>query len=307
MRALLQAALAVEMPGAAERVALREYIRRQFPHVQQGYVPDSITIDVSDWSDPDASLLEFDRRVNPLEDHVRSTGMRVGFRIVGREKQHTIRAITQILDRYQRLFPRWPGSQSTRDVLASVLDAHASMHDIRKPLVRADYDHAIDVWQWVLRLCAQASLALQVSALFHDIERLVSECDIRVEQRASNYLQFKHAHASNGSVMLRAALAELGLGPDLDRAAQLVARHEQPGTDQELQVLNDADGLSFFGLNSSGFLAYFGEEHTRMKVAYTLRRMRPEAQRYVRDMRLDAVVSSLVQAHVCTGALVPQA
>jgi len=96
--------------------------------------------------------------------------------------------------------------------------------------------------------------------------------------------------------MVEAVLGELELGPALQRAVELVAQHEQPSPDPELQVLNDADGLSFFSLNSPGFLAYFGAEHTLMKVRYTLQRMRPGAKRHVRTLRLPPFVSASAEA-----------
>ncbi|HWN71341.1 MAG TPA: DUF4202 family protein, partial [Haliangium sp.] len=144
-----------------------------------------------------------------------------------------------------------------------------------KPLVRADLDHALDTWQWMLRLDPAASLAAQVAALFHDIERLVSEADVRVEQHALDYRAFKDEHARRGGAMTRAALATTGLDQDtIDRAAELVQGHEQPGCHAERLLLNEADALSFFSLNSTGFLRYYGLEHTRRKIAYTLARLR---------------------------------
>ena len=164
--------------------------------------------------------------------------------------------------------------RSSDERFAEILRRHRRLHDLDKPLVKADFDHALDVWQWVLRLRPEASLALQVAALFHDIERLVSEADVRLEQHAADYQQFKDAHARAGAVMMREALADLLPAADIARAAQLVAEHERPGADEELATLNDADALSFFSLNSSGFYDYYGPDHTRRKVAYTLGRLR---------------------------------
>ena len=79
---------------------------------------------------------------------------------------------------------------------------------------------------------------------------------------------------------------------------------ELPGTDLRLypdwdQILPearrevaDADALSFFSLNSAGYLDYFGPEATHRKVAYTLRRLRPEARRYLDGLRLRPVVAA---------------
>src|SRR5436305_48053 len=83
----------------------------------------------------------------------------------------------------------------------------------------------------------------------------------------------------------------------LTRAARLIAGHERPPAPGDpdaagLALLNDADALSFFSLNSVGYLDYFGPEPTRRKVAWTLRRLRPAARRHLAGMRLVPEVRS---------------
>jgi hypothetical protein len=233
--------------------------------------------DADAWLQHDACLLDFDRRVHAVEDRARSRGRSFCIRVRGRGPA-LARAAVGVANRYQRL---WPvrNEHSRQPYFDQVLRAHLALHDCEKPLVRADYEHALDVWQWVLRLCPHASGALQVAALFHDVERLVSEADVRVEQHASDYLSFKQAHAARGADLLAAALVEVCEPQLLARAGTLVARHEQPGRDAELRYLNDADALSFFSLNSPGFLSYYGPAHSAMKIRYTVGRMRSEDAR----------------------------
>lgn len=66
-----------------------------------------------------------------------------------------------------------------------LLRRHRSLHPADKPLVRADYRHALDVWQWVLRLDPEAGGAVQIAALFHDVERIFTEAESRSEQAVS--------------------------------------------------------------------------------------------------------------------------
>jgi hypothetical protein len=178
-----------------------------------------------------------------------------------------------------------------------VLAVHREAHDLAKPLVRADYDHALDTWQWLLRLAPDADLGTQLAALFHDVERLVSEADARVEHRASDYQTFKDAHAAHGAELAEALLDEAGIDAETRRrTARLIALHEQPPTtdDRDAEAvarLNDADALSFFSLNSVGYLDYFGPEQTRKKVAYTVRRLRPGARPHLGGMRLPPAVA----------------
>jgi hypothetical protein len=207
--------------------------------------------------------------------------------------EETARAV---LTRCQRWMDR-RNEASRGPLFDRVLAVHREAHDLAKPLVRADYGHALDTWQWLLRLAPDADLGTQLAALLHDVERLVSEADARVEHRASDYQAFKDAHAARGAELAEALLAEAGIDAETRRwTGRLIALHEQPPStdDRDAEAvarLNDADALSFFSLNSVGYLDYFGSEQTRKKVAYTLRRLRPEARSHLGGMRLPAAVA----------------
>lgn len=193
---------------------------------------------------------------------------------------------TEVLTRYQRHLDRRNAASSTL-LFDEVLRRHAELHDVEKPLVKADLDHAIDTWQWTLRLDPDASLAVQLAALFHDVERLESEPDVRIEQHAPDYAAFKDNHAARGAERAEEVLRAAGVDPTVAaRTREIVATHERRGTDYEVDLLNDADALSFFSLNSPGYADYFGPEQTRKKVAYTLRRLGADARTRLDSVRL---------------------
>ncbi|HTG33158.1 MAG TPA: DUF4202 family protein [Thermoanaerobaculia bacterium] len=211
------------------------------------------------------------------------------------------RMAREVLTRCQRWMDRRNGA-SRGELFDRVLNRHRREHDLSKPLVRADYNHALDTWQWALRLDPEADLAVQLAALLHDIERLDTEADRRIEHRADDYQVFKDGHAARGAEMAGALLEEAGVDTQTRRrTARLIAGHEHaaaPGDPDAgaIALLNDADALSFFSLNSVGYLDYFGPEATRRKVAYTLRRLRPEARRHLDGIRLRPVVSRELEA-----------
>jgi hypothetical protein len=211
------------------------------------------------------------------------------------------RTAREVLTRCQRWMDRRNGA-SRGELFDRVLSRHRREHDLAKPLVRADYNHALDTWQWALRLDADADLAVQLAALLHDVERLATEADRRIEHRAADYQAFKDGHAARGAEMADALLAEAGVDAGTRRrTARLIAAHEHAAAAGDpdagaIALLNDADALSFFSLNSVGYLDYFGPEATRRKVAYTLRRLRPEARRHLDGMRLRPVVSEELEA-----------
>lgn len=258
-----------------------------------------LTLEAADWLRPEADLLELDRRVHEAESHGSFALVLTGS--VG----EVTRAAPQILARYQRLVPQ-RNQHSSGDLFRSVLAHHRAIHRIDLPLVRADWEHAIDTWQWILRLDPEAGLAVQLAALLHDIERLGSEPERRVEHLAPDYPTFKLAHAAQGGALVQSLLQGLDAPPPLtEQVVRLVAQHEAPvrpdtpgaddrGSREALALVNDADALSFFSLNSAGFLAYYGPEHTALKVEYTLARMRPSARKLLGLLKHPAPVERML-------------
>jgi Domain of unknown function (DUF4202) len=247
------------------------------------------TIDVEDWEDERNRLQPFDARV---EDLVRRGPTTLVLR--GRASR-TPPAALEMLTRWQRHVGRTNADSGTAcfEVLLARLGA---LHDLSKPLVVADWNHAIDTWQWVLRLCPEASGAVQMAALVHDVERLESEADARVEHLAPDYVRFKESHARRGARIARALLSGCGIdGATCDRVAELVAAHERSRGDSDGALLNDADALSFFSLNSAGYLDYFGYQQTWRKVVYSLERMRETAAARLATIRLRADLASLLR------------
>jgi uncharacterized protein DUF4202 len=194
----------------------------------------------------------------------------------------------EVLTRYQRLVPR-TNAHSDSLTFHRVLSGHRAMHDLSKSPVRADYDHALDAWQWVLRLAPGAGLAVQLAALFHDVGRLVVDVDRRAEA-AAGAASLANAHAEPGAKIALEVLAACGVAPGTcSDVARLIRQHEGPNPamlDADLRLLADADALSFFSLNSSGFADGHGAVFVRDKMRYRLSRMSSAAIRRLADIRL---------------------
>jgi hypothetical protein len=254
------------------------------------------SLSLQEWETPSFNFYRFDARMDELAEH--AGGGPFALRITG-EPGRLPGAALGVLTRCQRLVGR-RNERSRGTLFDRVLAKHRALHDLEKPLVRADYAHALDVWQWTLRLAPMAGLSVQLAALFHDIERLISEADARVEHKAGDYQAFKDAHAQRGAEMADETLAKAGIDePTRRRAGRLIAGHEHPPESghpdaADLALLNDADALSFFSLNSPGYMDYFGPEATRRKVSYTLARLRPAARRCLRQVRLRSDVAAIV-------------
>src|SRR4051812_21307247 len=239
------------------------------------------------WRDDRFDFWAFDRRLDVLV--ARSAPLRVSA-----PPELAPAVLSEIRTRGQRLAPRRTAATAGA-WFDRVLAAHRALHDLDRPLVRADYDHALDAWQWAVRRDAGAPRAVQLAVLLHDIERLASEADARIEHLAADYQAFKDAHARAGARIARGVLAQAGV-PDalVDEVCALIAVHERPSDDPALRAINDADALSFFSFNSPGYLAYFGPDRTAAKVAYTLARMSEAARRELPALRMPAAVRAAI-------------
>jgi hypothetical protein len=275
-------------------------VAREFPALRASEGPrrGDALLSLADWARDDFDLLAFDARVDALARDPRERGLFLAASSPG----HAVH-VEGVLTRCQRAFPRRNAASSTEE-FGRALALHRKRHDVAKPLVAADLAHAYDTWQWLLRLSPGAGAPLQAAALLHDVERLATEADTRVEHLAPDHLAFKRAHARAGAEMARRILAEAGwAAADRDRAAALVAAHELPREgDAEGRLLADADALSFFSLNCPGYLAWFGAARTRVKVAYTLARLSPAARARLPRLRMPRAVAAMVEETAPTGA-----
>lgn len=275
-----------------ETTALAE-LRAEFPSVAIARVAARpvASIDADAW----LSRASVDR--HPFDDAVALAARDGTLGIGGHDPERVARAGWEILTAYQRLVGR-RNRWSRTATFDAVLRAHTVLHASDKPLVVADHRHALDTWQWLLRLEPDASFAAQVAALYHDVERLVSEADRRIEHLAADYDAFKDAHARHGAAMTCEVLESLGVSrADRDRVGALLACHERAGSaDPELRAVVDADALSFFSLNSPGYVDYFGADQARRKVRWTLARLSPPRRRHLARVRLRDDVRSMVDA-----------
>jgi hypothetical protein len=285
-----------------ERHAAGARVAREFPGLQVACTSaDSKTLafvlEVERWRSPSLRFAPLDEAFD------RALAARVGtLRIVGPREALAGVAI-EVLTRWQRHVERRNAASATAK-FDDLMARHLALHDCSRPLVRADYDHAIDVWRWVLRLAPGAGLEVQAAALLHDLGRLVSEPDARIEQYAADHVMYKNAHAARGAELAWGLCAPILGRAAAERVARLIAHHERPADcDEDVLVLNDADALSFFSLKSSAFLDAYGLKHTARKVSYTLGRMRPAAtRRLVEGVRLRPEIAALVWGASARGA-----
>ncbi|MBX3198139.1 MAG: DUF4202 family protein [Labilithrix sp.] len=196
----------------------------------------------------------------------------------------------EVLARYQRLVAR-RNAASSGPLFAAVLEAHAALYDLTQPLHAADFEHALDTWQWMIRIAPDVGAGPQIAALLHDIDRIEGDSHDRIEHRAHRVLD--DPQARRGGERALAILRGLGVAEaDALRVRDLVGGHVQGEPDAS--VLDDADALSFLSLMSSRYADYFGLAQTRRKVAFTLGRLGAVAREKVALFRLRPDVDRLL-------------
>ncbi|MET0402063.1 MAG: DUF4202 family protein [Cystobacter sp.] len=198
----------------------------------------------------------------------------------------------EVLTRYQGLIGR-RNAASEGALFDALLTRHRALYELSRPHALSNYRHALDTWQWVLRLEPQADLALQAAALFHDVEQPGSEPPARLQPLGRDD---QDAHAGRSAALTHEVLRELGLEPGLgERVRRLILHHERSATAPGLALLNDADALSFFSLQASGFARAFPRSQTRRTVARTLGRLRPQQRWRLARIRLAPQVRRLLE------------
>jgi hypothetical protein len=147
--------------------------------------------------------------------------------------------------------------------------------------VPEDARHADNTLEWLLRLDPNASEALQLAALAHDIERAIEGIKVR-RANFDDYDTFKAAHARNSAKMLRPILDASKVGRHImDEACRLVEVHEAGG-DPDSDLLRDADSISYFDVNLSAYFRREGWEETKRRSRWGYRRLTPRAREIVR-------------------------
>lgn len=170
----------------------------------------------------------------------------------------------EVLTRFQRYLDR-RNAWSRTPLFDQVLAEHRAIHEESTPPAKANLEHAIDTWQWVLRLAPSASFPLQLAALFHEVDRPLD-------------------------AMARAGVSDA----DAERACAIGAMPTRRGADVEGDLLGDAAALSFFSLKSASYVDRFGATQTKRRIARTLGRISPSAWPRLRGIRLRSDVKALV-------------
>jgi len=169
---------------------------------------------------------------------------------------------------------------------------------IEKSLVSEDLLHAKNTLEWLLKLKPDADEALKIAALGHDIERAIEHRKVKRKDYRS-YDGFKEAHALNSAGILEEIMKECNVRRELiDDICFLVSHHETGGT-RRVDVLRDADSISFFHVNIPYYFVRNGIEETKKRCLWGYKKLPKNLQEVVVKFNYeDKELESLVRAWV---------
>ncbi len=157
--------------------------------------------------------------------------------------------------------------------------------------------HALDVLSWVKRLNPDPTLALQLAALFHDIDRVVNPemgGGFKGNRNTDEYLQHKKQHAGRSAAFVIPELARNGFDPEtIARTEFLILHHDDSGEeverygDRELDALVAADTFGFFTSIAPKLFAAEGPDRLRDKIRFMIDKIPESARATLWETRLE--------------------
>ncbi len=138
--------------------------------------------------------------------------------------------------------------------------------------VPEDLIHSKNTLEWLLKLKADADTALKIAAFGHDIERAMEERKVR-RRDYRKYDEFKGAHALNSARVIAEIMEECEMPKDLADDVFFLVRHHEMGGTRRANLLKAADTISFFHVNLPHYFMREGEEETKRRCMWGLRRL----------------------------------
>ena len=172
---------------------------------------------------------------------------------------------------------------------------------IKKSLVPEDPFHSKNTLKWLLKLKPDADEALKISALGHDIERAIEERKVKRHDYKS-FDQFKDAHALNSAKIMVETMKDCKINQELIEDVYLLVRHHETGGDSRVDVLKNADTISFFDVNLPYYIKRNSLEDTRKRCQWGYNKLPSNLKKIVNefkynDKKLKSLVSTWITDH----------
>ena len=151
---------------------------------------------------------------------------------------------------------------------------------IKKSSVPEDLIHSKSTLEWLLKLKSDADEALKIAALGHDIERAIGERKVR-RKNYKSYNEFKHANASNSAKILAEIMKECSVSKKLAADVFFLVHHHETGGTRYVDILRDADRISFFHVNLPHYFLRHSPEETKKRCLWGYKKLPDNLKRVV--------------------------
>jgi len=154
---------------------------------------------------------------------------------------------------------------------------------IKGSSVPEDPIHSKNTLEWLLKLMPDANESLKIAALGHDIERAIEKRKVR-RQDYKDYDAFKDAHALNSANVLTEIMQTCDIDKKMiDEVFSLVRHHETGGTDQ-VDILKDADSISYFEVNLPLYFVRNNLKETKRRCLWGYNRLSDQGKKIVTEL-----------------------
>ena len=157
---------------------------------------------------------------------------------------------------------------------------------IKKSPVPEDPIHSKNTLEWLLKLKPDADDALKIAALGHDIERAIEERKVRREDYIS-YDEFKKAHALNSAKILKGIMKGCNVRKELVDDVFFLVSHHEIGGNRRVDVLRDADSISFFHVNLPYYFTRNGVEEAKKRCLWGYKKLPDNLKEVVANFRYE--------------------
>ena len=157
-----------------------------------------------------------------------------------------------------------------------------------------DPNHSKFTLKWVLKLKPDVDDALKISALGHDIDRAIEKRRIKKEN-FSSYEDYKREHAKESAKIICEILGKYNFDNEFIEKVRFIIQNHEFGGSEEVDILKEADSLTFFNWDIYYYIKDKGVEKTKDKIKFMYKRLSDKAKGLVKEIKFkDEEIEDLV-------------
>lgn len=147
-----------------------------------------------------------------------------------------------------------------------------------------DPTHSKLTLEWILKLKPDADEALQIAALSHDIDRAIEKRRVKKEN-FKDYENYKRGHAKESAKIICEILEKHDFDNNFIKKVKFLIENHETGGSEEVDILKEADSLTFFNWDIYFYLKDKGTEKTKEKIRFMYERLSEKAKKLVNQIK----------------------